>query len=218
MKGMWRLALAFSVLLVGIGCENAATKAARAAEGKKIEIETQAKEKAQAEALVVKKQAEEQQAKAAAEAKKKQFDSLKKNFTQEKDKFDNQVTWRHRTYSRFFNQNGRGIVAEIIEGRIKCYSVYVADSWLFHTAFFVKIGAEQKHYSGHAQHEVLSGIAECVNLSGADSTELCRFIAESNPKTPIEIRLDGKWYKDINLSASHRKAITETWAFYQAMR
>lgn len=199
-------------------CENQQEKAARLAaeakdaEQRRVASEASAKrERAQAIAAA-------EQAKANKAAKKALIERMKPLFVREKDKFDGVITWRYKAYSRYFNTNGRGIVAKIVDNHLECYSAYVADDWIFHTSFTVKIGGEQKTFSGKVQHEVVSGIAECVNLDGSDSEELAKFIADSNPKEPVLMRFLGKYYKDITLSQSHRKAITDTWRFFNAMK
>jgi hypothetical protein len=207
-----------AVLLILTSCESQQDKVTRVARELKIAEQNRLADEDRNQKIATATAAAAEKIKLEQEAKKVTFEKLKSKFVQEKDKFDNDITWRHRSYTKFFNTNGRGIVAEIINNRLKCYSAYVSDDWLFHTSFTLKIGDKQKSFSGKEQHEVVSGIAECVNLNSDDSQELAQFIAESDPKQPVLMRFMGKWYKDITLSQSHRKAITETWQFFDSMK
>lgn len=209
-----RLIAYLGVVLLLTSCESQGEKAARAA------AERQAAEQNRLTEETIRKVVAHD-AKMAAEkkiAKRLAFEKMKINFAKENDQFENEITWRHKSYTKYFNTNGNGIVAKISGNRIFCYSAYVADDWIFHRSFIVKIGDSQRTFSGEERHEVVDGIAECVHLNSSDSKDLVRFVAESDPKQPVMMRFVGKYYKDITLSQRHRNAITETWHLYNSLQ
>jgi len=134
---------------------------------------------------------------------------LKRHFTSTVDEFDKSVTIRHKAFSKYMNGNGTTIEAEIVGDHIFVESQYVAQEWIFHERFIVKVGNDQITGSGKSRHEVVSGVVEVVSLNAGESTPVAEFIAHAGNK-PVRVRLEGKFYKDYTLRPIHQKAIAET--------
>lgn len=142
---------------------------------------------------------------------------LKKHFNITVDEFDKSTTFRHKAFSKYMNGNGTTIEAEITDNRLFVQSQYVADQWIFHDDFVVKVGNEQITAGGRTQHEVVSGVVETVSPNANESQAVGELIAGAG-NTPVRIRLEGKFYKDYTLRPIHQKAIAETVELWHLIR
>jgi hypothetical protein len=150
----------------------------------------------------------------AEEAKrKKRLAELKPHFVFITDEFNHRKTVRHRAFSKFMNGNGTTIEAEIQEGNVFVESQYVADDWIFHEAFTVKIGDSEESAEGRGQREVIDGVCETVSPNSNSSERVAMFIASAGTQ-PVRVRLHGKFDKDYTLRPAHQKAIAETVEYY----
>lgn len=145
--------------------------------------------------------------------RKKRLAELKPHFVFTTDEFNHALTVRHKAFSKYMNGNGTTIEAEIYDGNISVESQYVADHWIFHKTFTVKIGDNEQSGDGRTQQEVIEGVCETVSPTFAESESLARFIASAGNR-PVRVRLDGKFYKDYTLRPAHQKAIAETVEYY----
>jgi hypothetical protein len=148
---------------------------------------------------------------------KKRLAQLKPHFVTTVDEFNNTTTIRHKAFSKYMNGNGTTIEAEIFDRKLSVESQYVADDWIFHKSFTVKIGNEMRGASGRTREEVVQGVCEIVAPDSTDSEQIARFIASAG-NIPVRVRLDGKFYKDYTLKSVHQKAIAETVEYYDLLK
>lgn len=141
---------------------------------------------------------------------------LKKHFNIKIDEFDKSTTYRHKAFSHYMNGNGTTLEADIVDNQLFVQSQYVADQWIFHDDFVVKVGNEQITAGGRTQHEVVSGVVETVSPNSSESQAVAEFIAKAGT-TPVRVRLEGKFYKDYTLRPVHQKAIAETVELWHLM-
>jgi len=134
---------------------------------------------------------------------------FKKHFNVTVDEFDKSTTFRHKAFSKYINGNGTTLVAEIIDNQIYVQSQYVSDQWIFHEDFIVKVGNAEVTAAGKTQHEVVSGVVETVSPNSHESQAVAELIARAG-KTPVRVRLEGKFYKDYTLRPLHQQAIADT--------
>jgi hypothetical protein len=123
----------------------------------------------------------------------KRLAQLKPHFVFTMDEFNHTQTIRHKAFSRFMNGNGTTIEGEIYDGRLSVESQYVADHWIFHKSFTVKIGDRQESATGKDQEEVVEGVCEKVTPTFSESESI---------------------YKDYTLRTAHQKAIAETVEYF----
>jgi hypothetical protein len=167
------------------------------------------------------KAASEAKAKAAADAAKKEQEAKKakllKDFNKDVDKFTNDVTYRHKSMSKYWNC-GTTLNLKLQDGTLLLQSSYNGSDWIFHDHFIVKIGEVSKEYTGRNKHEVINHCDEAVFLDAGDSKSLVEFIATADPKLPVMVRLVGHYRKDFQLSAEKRKGIIETWELSKILK
>jgi hypothetical protein len=211
-------------LLFGMGCESEANKAAKekarqeAEKQHKIEFEAEIeRRRKENEEIALQRRQDDLQKQQEIEVAKTTFKKLKAFFTYEKDEFNNSIRYRHRSYSKYNNGSGTTIRAWIWNNELSCTSVYVADDWIFHESFLVKIGDKTIEASGRTKHEVVSGVIENVYPNQATEDEILLFIA-ANPKADVRVRLSGKYYKDYTLRKVHHEAICQTVELWNALK
>ena len=210
------------LVLTLFGCESAAQKQAKIEQenalAAQVKAKTDAAEKVKAELAAKAKAEAEAEAKKIAETKKNALTKILSKFVKTKDKFDQTVTYRHKNYNYYNNQNGTTLCANIQDGTIFANSVYVDDDWIFHKSFIVKVGEKTEEFDGKDTTNVVNDVIEDVYLNATDSNRLLNLIASADPKVPIMVRLLGKYRKDFTLRSSHRQALKDTWELYQLLK
>ena len=147
----------------------------------------------------------------------KRLAALKPHFVITTDEFDKKITIRHRAFSKYMNGNGTSIEAEIYDNSLVLASEYVAEEWIFHDSFTVKVGEDQLSATGPRKEEVINGgVVEMVALGPLRSGPIAELIASAG-SSPVRVRLDGKYYKDYTLRPAHQKAIAETVEYYHLL-
>jgi len=132
-------------------------------------------------------------------------------FSATKDEFNHRVTYRHNTFSRYYNDNGTTLRAEIIDGTFYLDSAYVGEDWIFEKSFTVKVGDKQITASDDSpKHDNDGGITdELIDTYDARAVVMASLIADASGE-PVRVRLTGERYMDYTLSEPYRKAIIET--------
>jgi hypothetical protein len=137
--------------------------------------------------------------------------ALLKKFNVSKDEFNNRVTYRHNSFSRYYNSNGTTLRAQVVNRTFYLDSAYVGEDWLFEKSFTVKVGEKQITASDESpKHDTDDGVVdELIGTFDARAVAMANLIASANGQ-PVRVRLSGETYKDYTLAEPYRKAITET--------
>jgi hypothetical protein len=145
------------------------------------------------------------------QTRNERLNALLKKFNVSKDEFNNRVTYRHKTYSRYYNENGTTLRAQIVDRTLYLDSVYVGEGWLFEKSFTVKVGDKQITASDESpKHDTDDGVVdEVIGTFDARAVAMANLIASTNGQM-VRVRLTGETYKDYTLAEPYRKAITET--------
>jgi len=144
--------------------------------------------------------------------------ALLMKFSVTKDEAKKRVTYRHDTFSEFYNGNGTTLRAEVIDKTFYLESVYVGRDWMSERSFTVKVGDKQitarddfpKHDSDDA------GVYEMIIAPDARGVAMADLIAHANGQ-PAKVRVSGYTNKDYTLAERYRSAIAQTLELWQLL-
>jgi len=137
------------------------------------------------------------------------FNKLLPLFTKETDKFSGGVLWRHKSFSKFFNGNGTSLSADIWNGSIRLTATYQGSDWIFFKDITVKAGASRAEAHGNPEHHVQDGVTEYLRIKDPQAGHILSLI-KSAGEGPVEVRLNGKFYRDFTLKPAYKKGIQDT--------
>jgi hypothetical protein len=137
--------------------------------------------------------------------------ALLTKFSVTKDEFDNRVTYRHKVFSQYYNENGTTLRAKIIDRTFYLDSAYVGEHWIFEKSFMVKVGDKEITASDDSpKHDTDDGVVdELIFVFDARAVAMANLIANANGE-PVRVRLSGETHKDYTLREPYRSAITQT--------
>ena len=147
-------------------------------------------------------------------AAESRFNKLRPIFVKDVDKFSDGVLWRHKSFSQYINGNGTTLSADIWNGAIRLQASYQGSEWIFFKDVTVKTSAGLVEAHGRPEHHVQSGVTEYLRISEPEATQMLGLI-KSAGDGPVDIRLNGKFYKDFSLKATHKKGIQDTITFLE---
>jgi hypothetical protein len=137
--------------------------------------------------------------------------ALLTKFSVTKDESNKRVTYRHKTFSRYYNASGTTLRAEVVDRTFYLESVYVGGDWMFERSFTVKLGDKQITASDDSpKHDTDGGVVyELILASDARGVAMADLVANANGQ-PVRVRVSGATYSDYTLSEPCRSAITQT--------